>query len=192
MLERPETPLDMVAATFRRLPALGCPENEQYFSLEALVPQQVDGYWRLRSFPGYHVRHQFFHLKVSERRPINLVDRPGPMAVQPDRYGVDGLCEEFLVKHSTGAVSYAGSYTGVQAWSFRLLRHFVEKLVASSGEIRLGDLWNNALLEYMENEFDEIESHLREEDSMGSNIFEHVHKMMLFGDPSLRISVPKR
>jgi len=193
MADRLQSPLDRIAATFRKMPALDCPEDDRFFSLEALIPQQAPGFWRLRSFAGYHVRHQFFHLKVSERRPINLVSRPEPLAIQPDRFGSDALCEEFMVKHDTGAVAYIGSYTGVQSPVFRLLRYFAEELSSSSDAVvRLGDVWNSALLSYMENDFKEIEKHLREGDSFGTMIFEHVHKMMLFGDPSLRIPVPKR
>lgn len=178
---------DRVAASFRRLPALASPNDQNSLSLEALVPQRALGIWRLLSYGGFYLRHQDFRLKVYERRPIHLVDRPEPAAVQPDRFGFDGLGEEFLVKHPGGAVAYIGSYTGVQRHSYNLVRRFAEELSSASSQVRLGDLWNGALKRFKNIDFRDIDEHLKEGDWYGSAIFGHVHKMMLFGDPSLKL-----
>ncbi|MEB2309349.1 MAG: C25 family cysteine peptidase [Candidatus Brocadiaceae bacterium] len=182
------TDADRIAASFRKLPGLASPDDQSYVSFEALVPQQAQGFWRLLSYGAYYLRHQYFHLKVYERRQIHLLDRPQPAAIQPDRFGFDGLGEEFLVKHPSGAIAYIGSYTGVQRHANNLVRRFAEELSSSSIQARLGDVWNGALRRYIANDFRDIDAHLKEGDWYGSAIFGHVHKMMLFGDPSLQIT----
>jgi len=188
-LKSPATEEDRVTASFRRLPGLASPNDQGSISLEALVPHRALGIWRLLSYGGFYLRHQGFHLKVHERRPIHLVDRPEPAAVQPDRFGFDGLGEEFLVKHPVGAIAYIGSYTGVQRHSYNMVRRFAEELSSSSNRVRLGDIWNGALRRFITSDFLDIDGHLREGDWYGSAIFGHVHKMMLFGDPSLQINI---
>lgn len=180
---------DRVAASFRKLPGLASPNDQSFLSLEALVPQRALGIWRILSYAGFYLRHQGFRLKVHERRPIHLADRPEPATVQPDRFGYDGLGEEFLVKRPAGAIAYIGSYTGVQRHSYNMVRRFAEELASCSSQARLGDLWNGALKRFKNIDFRDIDGRLKEGDWMGSAIFGHVHKMMLFGDPSLQLPI---
>ena len=179
--------LNRVTATFRRCSGLAAPVDDSCATFEALVPDYVGNSWRLLSYGSFYLRHQDYQIKVHERRPINLVDRPEPAALQPKAHDFDGLAEEFLIKHPVGAIAYLGCYTGAQRPSYNLVLRFAEEFQSASAEARLGDIWKGALTRFIDIDFREIDGHLRPGDWYGSAIFQHVHKMMLFGDPSLSL-----
>ncbi len=175
---------DEIAATFRIVPGLADPAKSDLLSFEALVPEEVG---RTRSYPQYYLRHQSFRLKVHERRPVNLRDFPEPAFLQPPNYDLDCMAEHFLLKHDNiGAIAYVGCYTGAQVDSFNMLEEFFNEVVAWDPiGIPLGEYWKFTLRAFMREDFPRIET-LWGTWGAGA-LFQHVHKMMLFGDPSLRI-----
>lgn len=184
---------DRVAATFRKVPGLSEPQNTDLFSLEALMPEIVGGNVRTRSRPAYYVRHQGFVLKATERLLQRLKNRPEPAAVQPTGYDLDSMAEEFLAKHRTGAVAYLGSYTVVQPVSFDYARAFFEEYAASTAPVILGDVWMKTVTRFIRDVYPRIDACLAREDWYAAGIYHAPQKMVLFGDPSLRIGgVPGR
>jgi len=100
-------------------------------------------------------------------------ERPEPMAVQPSMYDRESLSEEFLVKRNTGAVAYIGCTSKNEYGGEDLDKYFFEAYYMGSP---IGYMWNYALKEWMDNV-----------DLCGNYAFIHMHKVMLFGDPSLRV-----
>jgi DNA-binding beta-propeller fold protein YncE len=174
---------DEIAATFRLVPGLAEPGQSDLVSFEALVPEEVG---RTRSYPGYYLRHQYFQLKAHERRPANQRDFPEPASLQPPSYDLDCMAEHFLVKRdSIGAIAYIGCYTGAQVDSFNMVQEFFNEVAAWSGLVVLGQEWKFTLQDFMSEDFPRIETMWG---TWGAGaLFQHVHKMMLFGDPSLRV-----
>lgn len=184
---------DRAAATFRKVPGLSEPQNTDLFSLEALMPEIVGGNVRTRSRPAYYVRHQGFVLKATEQLLQRLKNRPEPAAVQPTGYDLDSMAEEFLAKHRTGAVAYLGSYTFVSPVSFDYARAFFEEYAASAAPVILGDVWMRTMARFIRDVYPQIDAYLAREDWYAAGIYHAPQKMVLFGDPSLRIGgVPVR
>jgi hypothetical protein len=177
---------DEIAASFRKMAGLGRPDDPSCVSYEALVPHDAGGgATAMRSYAQRYMRHYEYRIQISPRRPLNLRDLPEPAAVQPERVDEDGIMEYFLVKYDWGAIAYIGSYTGTQSVAYDFVRHFFEELEARDGVAILGDVWTGELNRYISEQFPAIEA--RWGHWFAAAIYEHVHKMMLFGDPSLRI-----
>ena len=102
--------------------------------------------------------------------------RPEPMAVQPAKYDKESLAEEFLVKRGTGAISYIGCTSKGEYGGEDLDKYFFEAYSVGWKPPTLGYMWNYALSEWMDNV-----------DPWHYYAFHHMHKVMLFGDPSLRV-----
>lgn len=112
---------------------------------------------------------------------------PEPMAVQPskyDSYDNESLAEHFLVKNNTGGIGYIGCVSKGErgmwlsdpAKSIGLAPYFFEEY--DSGNRALGMLWKNALDRFVEDVYDI---------AMDWYAFIHIHKVILFGDPSLMV-----
>jgi hypothetical protein len=116
--------------------------------------------------------------------PWPQVDYPEPMAVQPwnyDGYDNESLAEQFLVRGDAGAIAYVGSVSKVEhgiwiAPGHGLAHAFV---AAYHPGATLGAMWQQAMSTFVQ---DEVIPH-----AMDWYRFIHVHKVMLFGDPSLRV-----
>ncbi|MCX5914016.1 MAG: C25 family cysteine peptidase [Deltaproteobacteria bacterium] len=178
---------DRAAATFRQLPALSDPRNTDFVSLEALMPEIQDGIPRLRSRPSYFLRHRDYFIRVNERLPERMRNRPEPAAVQPAKYDRDSMAEEFLVKYSSGAIAYIGCYTEAQPSAFDFVKDFFEEYAQSPPPAILGDVWVGMVRRYIRESFPKIDGWLDREDWYAAAIYHTPQKMMFFGDPSLRI-----
>ena len=116
--------------------------------------------------------------------PWPQVDYPEPMTVQPwnyDGYDDESLAEQFLVRDDAGAIAYVGSVSKVEhgiwiAPAQGLAHAFV---AAYHPGVTLGAMWQQAMSTFVR---DEVIPH-----AMDWYRFIHVHKVMLFGDPSLRV-----
>lgn len=181
------TEADRATATFRKVPGLSEPQNTALFSLEALMPEIVGDNVRTRSRPAFYVRHQGFVLKATERLLQRLKNRPEPAAVQPTGYDLDSMAEEFVAKGKSGAVAYLGSYTVVQPVSFDYARAFFEEYAVSTAPVILGDVWMKTIARYIRDVFPRIDAYLAMENWYAAGIYHAPQKMVLFGDPSLRV-----
>ncbi|MDD3554571.1 MAG: C25 family cysteine peptidase [Deltaproteobacteria bacterium] len=115
----------------------------------------------------------------------NAAHMPEPANVQPAVYDSDSMAEEFLVKRNTGAVAYIGAYTGTQGGSQMLDKYFFEGYRYMMHPAKLGYMWNYAVRRYIANNF-----HIDFGagcDWCPAAMWHHIHKYMLFGDPSLRV-----
>jgi hypothetical protein len=119
--------------------------------------------------------------------PYPVVNFPEPMAIQPsvyDSYGNESLAEHFLVKNNSGGIGYIGvtSKSEHGMWmsnpteSIGLAPYFFEDY--DNGNRTLGILWENAMSEFVSDV---------EVIAMGQYAFIHIHKVQLFGDPSLTV-----
>ena len=109
--------------------------------------------------------------------------RPEPLAVLPANYDKDALAEHFLVKSPVGAIAFIGAYTGTQDASQTLARYFFEAY--ENGPNILGDMWNAAIMKFV---FDDVRTMTYPLDSWyRASRYHHIHRMLLFGDPSLRL-----
>jgi hypothetical protein len=104
------------------------------------------------------------------------------MAIQPSKYDKESLAEHFLVKNPGGAVGYVGSCgKGEHGFWFAvgegLSPYFFEAY--SLGSRNLGDIWNRAMTRFISDEVEPL--------GMDWYRFIHVHKVIFFGDPSLRV-----
>ncbi|MFX0199308.1 MAG: C25 family cysteine peptidase [Candidatus Hodarchaeota archaeon] len=124
--------------------------------------------------------------KPSAGIPNNQRNAPEPAAVQPSKYDLDTMAEHFLVKSNVGAIAYIGAYTGIQPACFKIIQRFFEEFVALGGSAILGDVWAGGVKRYITSDFSDIPNYWGKWYSAA--IFHHIQKVMLFGDPSLRIS----
>jgi hypothetical protein len=108
---------------------------------------------------------------------------PEPIALLPTSYDVDALAEHFLVKGSMGGIAFIGSYTGTQGDSHTLTKYFFEAY--ASGKHILGDLWNAAISKFVTNVVNQLGYPGHSWHTAAR--YHHIHKMLLFGDPSLRL-----
>jgi hypothetical protein len=108
--------------------------------------------------------------------------RPVPAPVQPADHDRDSMAEEFLVKRESGAVAYIGAAHKFEHGGKPLGAYLFEAYRDLPKPPTLGDMWGSALRRFVANELG------------GGTIgmgpyyaFIHAHKVMLFGDPSLRV-----
>jgi len=173
-------------ATFRVLPSLEYGPDSEYVTYEAIVPAVIDGVPRTLNFPQRYMRHFTLRLKVDERVPFQFRDLPEPAPLQPDRRDLDGIMEAFLALYSGGAGAYIGSSAGTQPEAQDFVACFFDELASRGGRrCILGDIWKGEINRFINEDFPRIE---RSWGTWGSGaIYSHPFKMMLFGDPSLRI-----
>jgi len=128
-----------------------------------------------------------------EEADLKYTDDPEPAPVQPSNWDTDCMAEYFLVRNgeynnsagNIGGIAYIGSITGAQDGSADLVKHFFEQFEALGGAAILGDVWNKTLEAYIRLDFPRISFNTW----TGPALYQHVHKMMLFGDPSLRLGI---
>lgn len=137
----------------------------------------------------FHVAREYYRTAADTEwnrlaGPWPDVDYPEPMAVQPanyDGYDDESLAEQFLVGGDAGAVAYVGSVSKVEhgIW-FAAGEGLAHAFVAAYHTgATLGGMWQQAMSAFVA---DEVVPH-----GMAWYRFIHVHKVMLFGDPSLRV-----
>jgi len=109
-------------------------------------------------------------------------DRPQPAPIQPQRFDRDSMAESFLVQADSGAVAYVGAVSKFEHGGKPLGLYLTEAYQALPKPPTIGAVWRRALTQFTTNELG------------GGTIgmgpyyaFIHVHKVMLFGDPSLRV-----
>jgi len=102
--------------------------------------------------------------------------RPQPNVIQPESYDRESFAEKFLVKQAAGAIAYIGATSKHEYGGEDLDKYFFEAYDVGWKPPTLGYMWNYALREWMQNK-----------DQLESFAFQHRHKVMLFGDPSLRV-----
>jgi len=107
---------------------------------------------------------------------IKTNNRPEPAAVQPSTYDRESFAEEFLVKRDSGGIAYIGCTFVEEHGGNDLDKYFFEAYDVGWKPPTLGYMWNYALSEWMDNV-----------DPWHYYAFIHMHKVMLFGDPSLRV-----
>ena len=108
---------------------------------------------------------------------------PEPISFSPEIYDKDSLAEHFLVKGLQGGIAFIGAYTGTQGESHILAKDFFSAY--ASGIDVLGDAWNKALEKFANN----VIANLGYPGNSWRTAarYHHIHKMLLFGDPSLRM-----
>jgi hypothetical protein len=106
-------------------------------------------------------------------------ERPVPNSLQPAKYDRESLAENFLVKSDVGAVGYIGCTDPFEYGGEDLDKYFFEAYNASSKPATLGGLWRTAVDKFVQNKAKVV--------AMYYYAFIHAHKVMLFGDPSLRV-----
>ncbi len=121
--------------------------------------------------------------------PVNpsASEMPEPRAVQrvgSNTRDADSLAERFLVRNNGGAVAYIGSYTGSQTGAEILDHYFFERYKWSASPI-LGPVWNWTLKSYIGK--DGFANQPGSANWVPGAMYMHIFKMMLFGDPSLRL-----
>lgn len=106
--------------------------------------------------------------------------RPEPAAIQPSFVDNESMAERFLVQGSHGAIAFIGAHSGTNVAGPDLCKLFPEAW--SRGHRRLGDIWNDALTRF-------INTYLHSNHPYARDPFQahHIHKFLLFGDPSLRL-----
>lgn len=119
----------------------------------------------------------------SETRLAKYKWGPEPIGLSPTAYDVDALAEHFLVKNTVGGIAFIGSYTGTQGDSHTLAKFFFEKYAA--GADILGDAWNGAISKFVSNVINGLA--FPGTSWYTAAQYHHIHKMLLFGDPSLRL-----
>jgi len=117
---------------------------------------------------------------------------PAPNPIQPSSYDVDSMAEAFLLSHNnSGAIAFIGSTEASQRKGQTLDRYFSHVYAQKMAHTHfLGDIWKLTNYLYI----DDQQVDMRREESSdwtASNPFEHLLKYHLFGDPSLRITVPE-
>jgi len=106
--------------------------------------------------------------------------RPEPAAIQPSTVDSESMAEHFLVDSMSGAVGFIGAHSGTNVAGLDLCRLFPEAW--DRGHRRLGDMWNDALTRFINTYL--YAGHTYAKDPFQSH---HIHKYLLFGDPSLRL-----
>ena len=108
---------------------------------------------------------------------------PEPTSFSPEAYDKDTLAEHFLVKNTGGGIAFIGSYTGTQGGSHTLAKNFF-KAYASGIDV-LGDVWNQAISQFVTGVINNLSYPGHSWRTAAT--YHHIQKMLLFGDPSLRI-----
>jgi hypothetical protein len=108
-------------------------------------------------------------------------DRPVPAPVQT-KHDRDAMAEEFLVRRPTGGVAFIGATSKFEFGGDSLVRYFLEAYRDAPKPPTIGSLWQKALTRFVETDLGG--------GTLGMGpyyAFIHAHKVMLFGDPSLRV-----
>ncbi len=108
---------------------------------------------------------------------------PEPLELSPSAHDVDALAEHFLVKSPVGGIAFIGSYTGTQGDSHTLARYFFESFAAGADTV--GDAWSGAVTKFATNVIGSLT--YPGHSWYTAARYHHIHKMLLFGDPSLRV-----
>lgn len=87
------------------------------------------------------------------------------------------MAEEFLVKRNAGAIAYIGLTSKSEQGGWPLDKYFFERY--SLGDRTLGIQWKNAMAKFVT---DEVIPR-----GMDYYRFIHIHKVMPYGDPSLKV-----
>jgi MYXO-CTERM domain-containing protein len=106
--------------------------------------------------------------------------RPEPRPLQPGGVDNESMAEAMLVSGLTGAVGYVGAHSGIHEAGIPISQKFFASWDA--GYHRMGDMWNQAVAGF-------ADDHLYSGHWMGTSPYQshHIHKFLLFGDPSLRV-----
>lgn len=115
--------------------------------------------------------------------PLKYSWAPEPTSFSPSAYDKDALAEHLLAKGPQGAVAFIGAYTGTQGESHALAKYFFEAY--ASGATTVGDAWNGALRSFVSGVINKLSYPGHSWHTAAR--YHHIHKMLLFGDPSLRI-----
>lgn len=108
---------------------------------------------------------------------------PEPISFSPETYDKDSMAEHFLVKGLQGGIAFIGSYTGTQGGTHALAKYFFQ--AHASGMDVIGDAWNEAITNFVNTNIASL-TYPGHSWRTAAN-YHHVHKMLLFGDPSLRM-----
>lgn len=109
---------------------------------------------------------------------------PYPACYQKGKHNYTGLGEQLLRAGPNGAIAYIGCNTGSQPCALTLLEGFVSEFPKSA---RLGDAWVRAIAFYYEKE--KLAGLKPNDDWYPPSIFFQGMKFMLFGDPTLKLTV---
>jgi len=107
---------------------------------------------------------------------VPITTRPEPMAVQPSTYDKESFAEKFLVKRDDGGIAYIGDTFESQYGGFALDKYFFEGYDVNLKPPALGEMWRYSLEQFIANK-----------NPCDYHAYVHLHKVMLFGDPSLRV-----
>ncbi len=138
----------------------------------------------------FHIDKQAFQTVTGTTWTGPKVDpkRPEPAPIQPPHLEKDSMAEEFLVKHEGGAVAYIGAAHIYEHGGKLLGKYLFEKYRDLPKPPTLGDMWGAALTQFVHDDL--------KDGTIGMGdyyAFIHAHKVMLFGDPSLRVGgLPQR
>ncbi len=106
--------------------------------------------------------------------------RPEPAPIQPAFVDNESMAERFLVQSPSGAIGFIGPHSGTNAAGPPICQLVPEAW--DRGRRRLGDMWNDALTRFINTRL--YSNHDFSRDPFQSH---HIHKFVLFGDPSLRM-----
>jgi len=105
--------------------------------------------------------------------------KPAPHSLQTSTYDVESWAENMLVKHDVGAIGYVGAADGYEYGGEDLDKYFFEAYYVGWKPPTLGYMWSRAMEEFVTN--------IVEPQGQTYYAFLHIHKVLLFGDPSLRV-----
>jgi len=105
--------------------------------------------------------------------------KPAPHSLQTSIYDVESWPENMLVKHDVGAIGYVGAADAYEYGGENLDKYFFEAYHVGWKPPTLGYMWSRAMEEFVTN--------VVEPQGQTYFAFLHIHKVLLFGDPSLRV-----
>ncbi len=115
----------------------------------------------------------------------NLSSRPEPSPIMPQKHDRDSLAEDLLVKQDAGAIAMIGAVSKFEHGGKALVAYLFEEYESAKKPPALGDLWREAQRRFAQTD--------AQQGMGGYYAFIHIHKVMLFGDPSLRLGgIPQR
>ncbi len=116
--------------------------------------------------------------------------RPEPAYLQPSEVDVESMAEVLLLTPNQGGVGFLGASMGTNVAGPEYVELFVSAW-AQEDVLHLGDMWTYAVTEFVENYFEAgsptAGAHWFSRDDFMAH---HIHKFILFGDPSLRLKKP--
>ncbi len=112
--------------------------------------------------------------------------RPEPAAIQPSEIDVQSMAEALLFVPEAGGIGYIGAHTGTNIAGPPLVKLFIGSWNQENVE-RLGDMWTTGVQDFVE-QYLETNHWFSRCDFMSR----HIHKFVLFGDPSLRLPMKKQ